>query len=592
MYGTIETGESAQFKGFSIWLQTTASQIRSVVAPAAKGESAVQGPVGLAVSLAGPVTTPQIKGVVQFDQAEVSFPGILHKPSGLPAAVEFDATLTRERALSVSRMDLSMPPVRLSGKGTVRFDPVLRVESSLIAGPVPLSELPAGMVLGGFSSGTLEISLDLRGRGDDWKRWMLTGWLALTDGRLSDPVADHAVTDIYLRAQLLRNGLDVKRLEFRISDSFVRVAGTIRNWRNRPLITATVESPDLDLDLLIPKGGRSPARDVLEDLAATSGVAMSVAITRGRYKHLTINDLSGRIAIGEETLSVTQIAGQIGEGTLDGRIVARLPQRKPAEGEVKIQLTSVPYEQITPLFDEQRRVVITGDLTLTATLQGHGRNPLGLTNTLNGTVEYQITNGRLIKGILVPRILTILDIPNRLRGTLDLSGQGMPFDRNSATVIIRNGIATTDNWLIDSPVVKIAMAGSYDIPTDQINAEAVVSPFGSYTKLLQGIPLFGKLFKGERQGFTTAFLDIKGSFADPHIESHPMRSIGAGITGLAQLAADVLINTLKLPAEIMVPDDGKAAPPPPADRAPDKQTPAAQPASPAPNAAPAPSASP
>jgi hypothetical protein len=104
-----------------------------------------------------------------------------------------------------------------------------------------------------------------------------------------------------------------------------------------------------------------------------------------------------------------------------------------------------------------------------------------------------------------------------------------------------------------------------------------VSPFGSYTKLLQSIPLFGKLFMGERQGFTTAFLDIKGSFAEPRIESHPIKSLGAGLTGLAHLAADVLINTLKLPVEMISPSD---------------ETPAPKPVPPAPTGSPPPAASP
>jgi hypothetical protein len=437
------------------------------------------------------------------------------------------------------------------------------------------------MTLGNIDAGTLEISLDFRGKGPQWKTWAVTGWVALTDGLLAGKKFETPLTDIYLRMQLLRNGVDLKRLEFRIKDSFVRLSGMIRNWHTRPTLDLKVESPELDIDLLIPRGERSPVRDMLESLAATGRLTASVAVTLGRYKQLTINDLSGRVNIGDEVLDINQIAGQIGEGTLDGRLVVRLPKRKPAEGEVKIQLASVPLEKFIRLFDDQERIVSTGDLFLTATLQAHGRNPLGLANTLNGTVEYQIKNGRIMKGIVIPRILTILDIPNRLRGKLDLEGEGIPIDRQSATVTIRNGIATTDNILVDSPVVKIAMAGSYDIPTDQLNMEAVVSPFGSYTNLLQSIPLFGKLFKGERMGFTTAFLDIKGSLTDPRIESHPMRSIGAGLTGLAQLAADVLINTLKLPAEVIGPGDEKPTPPA-SDRMMDKRTPAGQPAPPAP----------
>ncbi|MBI5776336.1 MAG: hypothetical protein HY444_03010 [Nitrospirae bacterium] len=89
----------------------------------------------------------------------------------------------------------------------------------------------------------------------------------------------------------------------------------------------------------------------------------------------------------------------------------------------------------------------------------------------------------------------------------------------------------------------------------------VVSPFGSYTKLLQSIPVFGRLLAGERKGFTTAFFDVKGSLKDPQVINRPMKSVGAGLTGLGQLAFDVLRNTLMLPAEIFSPGDEKTPAP-------------------------------
>ncbi len=581
IHGAIATGNPAQFRGFSVWARTDTRQVLSFLPDDAAAKTALQGPIGVALSFAGPLDAPHVKGVVELDETVISVPNIINKPVGQPAAVEFDGSLSTKNTLSIDRIDFVMPPVRLSGKSTVTLGTPVTFKGSLISGPIPLAGLPSGMTLGNIDAGTLEISLDFRGKGAEWKTWALTGWVALTDGLLASKKFATPLTDIYLRMQLLRNGADLKRLEFRIKDSFVRLSGMIRNWHTQPALDLKVESPELDLDLLIPKGERSPVRDMLEDLAAKGRLTASVAITLGRYKQLTINDLSGRVNIGDEVLDINQIAGQIGEGTLGGRLVVRLPKRKPAETEVKVQLASVPYEKFLLVFGDQQRIVATGDLSLTATVQGNGRNPLGVANTLNGTVEYQLTNGRQVKGILMPRILTILDIPNRLQGKIDISTEGLPIDKASGTLTIRNGIVTTDNVLVDSPVIKIAMAGSYDIPTDQLNLEAVVSPFGSYTNLIQSIPLFGKLFKGERQGFTTAFLDIKGSFAEPRIESHPMKSLGAGLTGLAQLAADVLINTLKLPAEMIGPGDEKP-PPPASDHMTDKHAPAGQPAPAAP----------
>lgn len=577
LHGTIVTDGPTRFQGFNVWARAPAPQILSLLSSRATGTTGVQGPVGIALSVTGPIETPQIKGLIGFNDATLTVPGWLHKPAGQPAALEFDATLSQDRILTVPRLEFIMPPARLSGKGQVRFGRVIRATSSLISGPIPLNGLPPGMVLGGFDSGTLELSLDVKGRGTRWKNWTVTGWVALNDGQIASKKIDHRVTDIYLRLHMLRTRADVKRLEFRINDSFMRVAGTIHDWRRKPVITATVESPNLDLELLIPQGERSPGRDFLEDLAATSRVTATVDITQGRYKQLSVSELSARVAIGDETLEASRITGRIEEGTLsESRIVVRLPKRKPAEGEVSLRLSGFPAEKLMPLIGGEERV-ITGGLTLAGTVQGNGRHPRGLANTLNGNLDFHIDQGRIEKGTVVPKILMILDIPSRLQGKVDLKKEGMPFEKFSGTIAIQNGILTTKNLLIDSPVVKISGAGSYDMPTDQLDLALVVSPFGSYTKLLQGIPLFGRLLAGERKGFTTAFFDVKGSLKDPQIANRPMKSVGAGLTGLAQLAFDVLKNTLMLPAEIF--SGGDENPP-----APDSQT--APGGSPSPPAAP------
>jgi hypothetical protein len=557
LHGTITTEGPAQFQKFRAWARAPASQILSLVSSRTTDSPAVQGPVGIALSLAGPIATPQMKGIIEFNGAALTVPGLLHKPPNQPAAFEFDASLSQNKILTVPRLDFIMPPARLSGKGTFQFGPVTRVSSSLISGPIPLNGLPPGMFLGGFNSGTLEVSLDVKGKGNDWKAWALTGWVALTDGRFPSKAAGYPLTDIYLRAQLVRAGADVKRLEFRVNDSFVRVAGTVRSWRTKPVITATMESPNLDFELLVPKGEHSPVRDFIEDLAETSRVTATVDITRGRYKTLTLSELSARVTIGDKTLEASRITGQVEGGSIsESRLVVRLPKRKPAEGEIKLQLAGVPAEKILRLLGDEQRL-ITGELTLTATVQGNGKHPRGIANTLNGNVDFRIDQGRIEKGTVVPKILMILDIPSRLQGKVDLTREGMPFDKVIGAVTIENGILTTKNLLIDSPVIKISGAGTYVIPADELDMTVVVSPFGSYTKLLQSIPLFGRLLAGERKGFTTAFFDVKGSLKDPQVINRPMKSVGAGLTGLGQLAFDVLKNTLMLPAEILLPGDEK-----------------------------------
>ena len=51
---------------------------------------------------------------------------------------------------------------------------------------------------------------------------------------------------------------------------------------------------------------------------------------------------------------------------------------------------------------------------------------------------------------------------------------------------------------------------------------------------------------------------VKGAIEDPVVTYLPMKSFATGLTGLAELAVDVLKNTVMLPIDLMTPDENKA----------------------------------
>ena len=176
-------------------------------------------------------------------------------------------------------------------------------------------------------------------------------------------------------------------------------------------------------------------------------------------------------------------------------------------------------------------------------------------------MDVLLENGRILKSQerAIWKIISILNLPAVLQGKVDLEKEGLPYSKITATVLARNGLIETENLIVDSPILKITAAGNYDLPTDQINMVWAVSPFGSYSQFLKTIPLFGRLFAGERRGVATALFSVKGSIRDPEVTYLPMKSFASGVTGLAQLAFDVLRNTVMLPIDLMTPDEDTGA---------------------------------
>lgn len=558
--GGMTGGTSSVFQDFLIRISGDAVHMSQLVPGKAVPAGMIEGLATGLVALSGSTGSPHLRGELGLTDAKVTLPGMVEKPAGAEATVYFEGDIVQPKNFMLSRLEIAAPPVRLPLKGKILFGEKFSIDAALATGTVSLSSLPEWIAKGGFEAGILELSLDVKGKGPDWRAWRTTGWLALTNGLMHAKGADGPIQDLYVRLLLTRDAAELKRLSFRVTDSDVSLEGTIRNWTGKPAITAKIESNQMDIDLLIPKGERAPIRDFLEWLAATSKVSATASITKGHYKHLKFGGLSARITIQDGVLDVDRVAGQSTNGDLAGRLVVQLPRGEPAEAEVSMRATGLAVEDLQKLVGSYRGP-ISGEARITGTMRGHGRNPHGLFPTLNGKIDLLMENGRVFKSDerAIWKIISILNLPAVLQGKVDLEKDGLPYNKTTATITVRNGLMETENLVIDSPIVKITAAGNYDLPTDQVDMVWAVSSFGSYTKFLKTIPLFGRLFAGDRQGFDTAIFSVKGSFQDPDVTYLPMKSFAAGVTGLAQLAVDLLKNTVMLPVDLLTPDENKAS---------------------------------
>jgi len=103
-------------------------------------------------------------------------------------------------------------------------------------------------------------------------------------------------------------------------------------------------------------------------------------------------------------------------------------------------------------------------------------------------------------------------------------------------------------------------AGEYDIPNNSTNMVMAVSPLGSYEESLKGLPIFGKLFIGDRPDLVTAFYEVKGPLEDPKVRLLPGRSVASGVGALAEMAFDIMKNVFLLPKELIAPSKKPASP--------------------------------
>lgn len=529
-----------------------------------KFSSAVQkvmaGTVNMAATLSGPLNTPRILTLWNLDEVEMQLKGILHKDKGVKGKLESDLKLDETQTLFFNRLTLALPPVTLSGQGSFNPNGNGVFKASITASPFTLSSLPNGLTFldNVLNQGAIEFSLNVDGKGEDWRRWNKVGWFTLSDGVLMAKGLDSPFSNILLRLKFNRHMAEVKRLEFHMKQSEARITGTVRNWETKPKVKFEMIAPQFDIDLLIPKGDRSPIRDILESVADTQAIVGEISFGRAWYKDLNFQKLKARLQIKDGLIVAKRIAGKIESGKIKGRLLVHLPVRQPATVKTWIIMEDVPFQPLETTFLSEENIkerLITGNVSVRGIVEGHGKDIRGVFPTLNGNLKVKINDGRIKGGTVIPKILALMNLPAVLQGKVDLQKEGYPFDTQSGTLSIENGVITSEDIIMDGPILKLSGVGSYSLVQDQLDLAVAASPLGPYFNLLREIPLFGLLLDGEQKGIDMALFDVKGSISDPIITPLPLESFAAGLTGFAELALNVLKNAVTLPADILLPDE-------------------------------------
>ncbi len=513
----------------------------------------------------GKPEAPVIRGAVDLQGLGIAVPGIINKASPLEGELDFHVLPGGNRRLSFKHLSLRFPSVGLAGQGRLRYGPKPAINISFTTDPILFAALPPGLQLfnGAISDGKLEVSLALQGTERNWRLWKKSGWVALTKGTVNIDGLAPPISHVFIRARLNGHAADLKHLQWRMGESQVRITGAVQQWDSRPSITGTLMSSQFDLARLIPGGERSSLRRSLATIARTATVSGNLQLDHARYKALSFQTLTGRLRIQDGIIGVEDIRGQTAQGTMQGRMLIHLPLQQPATMKTWFDVRGISLLALEQTFLDAKTLderLITGMVSAKGVLAGHGRDAGGILPTLNGNLTLSIVDGRIKRGTVVPKILAIMNLPSMLQGQIELQKEGYPFDKQTGTLTIADGLMTSEDIVIDGPVLKMTAAGQFDFLRDDLDVVAAISPFGSYFDLLRKIPLFKLLMDDGKQGVLSAMFKIKGPLHAPRVTPMPMESFAMGVTRFGTLAFNVLKNTIALPAK-MFSNEGAAAQP-------------------------------
>jgi hypothetical protein len=335
----------------------------------------------------------------------------------------------------------------------------------------------------------------------------------------------------------------------------VTLRGDLRRSEKGPIIVAQLDSPGIDLDVLLPReaesaavagfrpaAGGGDAASRLWPLPVTGRIEFrSDFVQSGRHK---VAPLAGILTLEERRAHV-----DLTQADLCGISLPLVFEVTPRTYSVSARITAQKQqlEQSAHCLTGEG-VLISGLYDLDADIRTQGR-PAELLHNLIGTIRTDAQDGKVMKFALLGNILSMGNIASLMKQDgPKLDAQGFPYRKLIVAGRFEKGQFLLDEGVFQSDALGLAANGWIALDKPESRLTVLVAPFGRIDRLVRDVPLVGYIVGG---AFTSVPVGVSGDIRDPLVVPLGPAAVGSEVLGIFE-------RTLKLPVKLVTPE-GKPA---------------------------------
>jgi hypothetical protein len=303
-------------------------------------------------------------------------------------------------------------------------------------------------------------------------------------------------------------------------------------------ISLQLASPQLDLDLLFSKreGSTPISFEKVRDWLSHWSIEGKVDIGQGKYQTLEYQGLKAEIKSVNGKLIFHPVQSKVDGGDIWGEAWIQ-PTEKGIRFEIKPRISNIDAKAfLRTVFQkgEDQKILLAGRVHIDKVeLQGEGENFQKVKESLNGSLRLEVENGVIERFNILAKIFSILNVSQLLMGRLpDLKTQGLPYHQIVANIEVKDGIASTEDFLVESNAMKITIFGKIDLGKNLIDAKIGIHPLVMIDTVLNRIPIAGYILTGKDKAFLSYYYEVKGDLDDPKIEAIPIKGMGEKFLGI------------------------------------------------------------
>ena len=455
----------------------------------------IQGQIGLAEAAlqADRIALKDIKGQINISSSEIATEKVTASFAGSPVTLR---CLVRGYASEKSDLELTVesPGVRAA----------------------EISRLVLGS--GAIQEGTVRGWVRYQGSLNKDTERKLSAVLELQGVQAQLPSLREPPRQISGTLKLDDNTLDIQGMRAQVGNFGLEFSGRL-NWTEKPRLVFTLNSPEMDILLLLPK--QTADKESWYDRFEATG---KVSIGKGRFEGFEFANLRTDLFVERRLWRLENFTAGASGGKVEGR-ASFMDWPKGLDYVLEPKIRNVPVQRLLAWFDTGTRE-ITGNVNLEGKVEAGGLSRAERKRNMTGHFKLEIQNGVGRRLTLLVRILNLMDLTRWFSFQLpDFNQEGIRFRRITGDFKILKGVYSTENLLVDSEDISITGAGQYDAPNDVIDAVVALRPFPRMGSVVSYIPLIGPGIAGIKDSILVASFRVQGPVEEAVITPAPLSTL-------------------------------------------------------------------
>jgi uncharacterized protein involved in outer membrane biogenesis len=271
----------------------------------------------------------------------------------------------------------------------------------------------------------------------------------------------------------------------------------------------------------------------------------------GNYGEIVFNKLRTQFTNEGGLLQLDSLQAGVLGGQLSAKGQLERINEQPPRWALQLSLDRIESDRLLQSLGINRE--ISGLMNVKGDLRAQGDRLETLKRTASGTLSLKIERGHLRRFSTLAKTFSLLNVSQLLTFQLpDMVSEGMPFNQITATVGVKDGILSSQDFFINSNAMHLSMVGKINIVKEDLDLLIGVQPLQTVDKVISRIPVVGWILTGGDGSLITTYFEAKGSWADPQVTAIPVKSIASGTLNIFRRVFELPVRVFTDSGEVLL----------------------------------------